>query len=92
MNINSVMAGARTVIFKMGKKVAGVPTNFFEDVAVDSKGIVYVAEGSTKWQQRYTSYNVLEAGAYGRYTTSPRASTRRHTIGRTNKMIESLSE
>ena len=75
----------------MGTEVNGVPTIFFEDVAVDSKGIVYVAEGSTKWQQRYTTYNVLEAGANGRYTTSPRASTRRRTIGRWNKITESLS-
>ena len=64
--------GEVKTLLAVGTKVGGIKILFLEDLDIDKNGIVYIAEGSTKWTMAQTPYLVLEAGPYGRSVSGRR--------------------
>ena len=65
--------GEVKILLAVGTKVDGEKILFLEDLDIDSNGIVYIAEGSTKWTVAQVSYLLLEAGSHGRSVTVSQA-------------------
>ena len=61
------------ILLAVGTKVGGEKILFLEDLDIDSNGIVYIAEGSTKWTLAQVAYLILEAGPHGRSVTVSQA-------------------
>lgn len=47
-------------------EAAGIPLGFTDDVEIDSTGLIYFSDASTKYDQRHYEFDLLEGRPYGR--------------------------
>ena len=65
--------GEVKILLAFGTMVDGEKILYLDDIDIDSNGIVYIGEASTKWTMVQAAYLVLEAGSHGRSVTVSQA-------------------